>query len=621
MTIINDTTVVIYDSAELKKTLEENNNYTYIYFGSDIVLTTGINISSSKTSVTLDGTYNGVKYLLEDKKSTSASDVITASSASIKKVTVKNMSITGYNYYGVIYVPENNNYKDIVVEYNYVDYVGPQISYHPTGLTRFMDCNIIIQDNYASGNEVSECNKIEIGGNTIITHKSTGNSSFWFRNDNPSLTILKDSLVYFTSEKRELFYGTNNLTFTISKNAEFSVITNSGMGYGTFGTGTTTIEENAKFYLKQQSRNGSYPTWYSYGKLTLNNNSTLSIISNYSNITSSNYNLYFSGANARFILNNPLKVVLYNTVANVIYTSASIPFEFNFTRLNLFNNSITINEEITKANLPTYAWYKNSGITTIKGTFTNSATNISSNNYTEEELANLPSLSNFIFSNKKIMSVGDFQIHVNTLTDTDTELVGLMDNDASILIEYNDVSSVIKASSTGNFSYSYDEALPIGTVITLTAKSQNDLIYHTKVIQIIYTGELILDEASKLINFVFSPISIDPVLCPRKNDLVVVVTDSRANSTSWKLYAALDHDLISSDGKILKDAIVFIDEDGNITNLSTTPILVYTGEGNGGSTKVTNVSFSKNRGILLRISDSIASGVEYESLISWSLEE
>ena len=206
MTIINDTTVVIYDSAELKKTLEENNNYTYIYFGSDIVLTTGINISSSKTSVTLDGTYNGVKYLLEDKKSTSASDVITASSASIKKVTVKNMSITGYNYYGVIYVPENNNYKDIVVEYSYVDYVGPQISYHPTGLTRFMDCNIIIQDNYASGNEVSECNKIEIGGNTIITHKSTGNSSFWFRNDNPSLTILKDSLVYFTSEKREFFY-------------------------------------------------------------------------------------------------------------------------------------------------------------------------------------------------------------------------------------------------------------------------------------------------------------------------------------------------------------------------------------------------------------------------------
>lgn len=308
-------------------------------------------------------------------------------------------------------------------------------------------------------------------------------------------------------------------------------------------------------------------------------------------------------------------------MANVIYTSASIPFEFNFTRLNLFNNSITINEEITKANLPTYAWYKNSGITTIKGTFTNSATNISSNNYTEEELANLPSLSNFIFSNKKIMSVGDFQIHVNTLTDTDTELVGLMDNDASILIEYNDVSSVIKASSTGNFSYSYDEALPIGTVITLTAKSQNDLIYHTKVIQIIYTGELILDETSKLINFVFSPISIDPVLCPRKNDLVVVVTDSRANSTSWKLYAALDHDLISSDGKILKDAIVFIDEDGNITNLSTTPILVYTGEGNGGSTKVTNVSFSKNRGILLRISDSIANGVEYESLISWSLEE
>lgn len=28
------------------------------------------------------------------------------------------MNITGYNYYGVIYVPEGNSYKDVVTEYN-----------------------------------------------------------------------------------------------------------------------------------------------------------------------------------------------------------------------------------------------------------------------------------------------------------------------------------------------------------------------------------------------------------------------------------------------------------------------------------------------------------------------
>lgn len=32
MTIINDTTVVVFSSAELKEALENNNGYTYIYF-------------------------------------------------------------------------------------------------------------------------------------------------------------------------------------------------------------------------------------------------------------------------------------------------------------------------------------------------------------------------------------------------------------------------------------------------------------------------------------------------------------------------------------------------------------------------------------------------------------
>ena len=32
MTIIDDNTVVVFTSDELKNTLENNNNYTYIYF-------------------------------------------------------------------------------------------------------------------------------------------------------------------------------------------------------------------------------------------------------------------------------------------------------------------------------------------------------------------------------------------------------------------------------------------------------------------------------------------------------------------------------------------------------------------------------------------------------------
>lgn len=107
MTIINDTSVVVFTSEELKTVLEQNNNYTQIYFGANITLTSGIKIANSKTNVIIDGTYQDITYTLEDMKNLSASNTINVSSSAIAKVTVANINIIGNNYYGVIYVPES----------------------------------------------------------------------------------------------------------------------------------------------------------------------------------------------------------------------------------------------------------------------------------------------------------------------------------------------------------------------------------------------------------------------------------------------------------------------------------------------------------------------------------
>ena len=124
MTIINGTTVVVFSSAELKEALENNNGYTYIYFGSNITLTSGILISSNKSEVIIDGTYNDIIYEYVDQKKLGTGDGIRVNSALNKKVTVKNMKVVGYNYYGIIYVPESNTFKDTVIEYNNINYVG-----------------------------------------------------------------------------------------------------------------------------------------------------------------------------------------------------------------------------------------------------------------------------------------------------------------------------------------------------------------------------------------------------------------------------------------------------------------------------------------------------------------
>lgn len=621
MTIINENTVVVTSSSELKEALEKDNAYTYIYFGNNITLESGITISKNKNNIVIDGTYNNITYEFTDQKKLGTGDTINISSPTITNVTVKNLKITGYNYYGVIYVPDASGYKNTTVEYNNITYQGPQISFNPYGLTRFINANITIEDSYATGNEVAECNQIEIGGNTTITHKSTSNSTFWFRNANPSFTILKDANVKIVSEKRELFYGVTNLKFTISKNASLYLTTYNGLAYGTNGTETTVIDENALFSITKTNYSGSYATWYSYGTITLNTNSSLLITNDYPNITDNNYNISFQGANTGLYLNNPNKVILYNSKANIFNTSTTVPFSFSYSRINMFDKVVPYSGDISKDNLPTYSWYKNNSLSTISGTFNSTKTTISTNNYTEEELKILPDLTNFNFPNKKILSIGTVPLRLNSITDKDTNMSGITDSNASILIEYNDVSTIVKANEEGIFSYDYQETLDVGTVISFIVKNYDTVLYYNKTVEIVYSGELTLDTATKYFEFKLSPISDNPLLYPRLNDLIITVTDSRVDSSSWKLYATINHDLESDDEIILKDSLVYVNNLGEISILSSTPTLVYTGESNGGSIKVTNISWNENEGILFQLKDYLENKKEYKAEITWILEE
>ena len=105
MLIIDNTTVVVYSYDELKSALE--GTYTYVYLGNNITMTNGIKINRLTKELIINGTYEGITYILEDKKSLSASDTITISSNITTKITVCNVKFIGYNYYGIIYIPDS----------------------------------------------------------------------------------------------------------------------------------------------------------------------------------------------------------------------------------------------------------------------------------------------------------------------------------------------------------------------------------------------------------------------------------------------------------------------------------------------------------------------------------
>ena len=543
MTIINNNTVVVYTFEELKSCLSENNSYNYIYLGNNITLTSGIIISSTKNSITIDGTYNNIKYTYEDKKSLSYNDTISVRSSNINKVTVKNINVIGNNYYGIIYVPEDNNLQNVIIEYNNLSYSGPQITFHPTGLSRYIDCNIKIVNSYTNANEVAECNRIEIGGTTSITHESTSDSTFWYRGQNtPYFKILENSNVTIESINRELFYGTSNLELDILSNSTFLLTTALGMGYGTYGTGNVLIESNSFFKITQTKQNGSYPTWYCNGSFIMNENSSLIMINNYPSINASNYNIYFRTDLSSLILNNPKEVVLYNSKANVIHSDKNISFNLTYSRINMWMSSASIDIAGSLEDIPTYSWYKNIDLSNVTGTISSSKTTIISHNYTEEELTNLPPLDNFKLDSSKALSIGNMPLYLEAVTDQTSILKGYTTPSSDIKISYLDNTKTVTSNTNGYFELSLDNTLPIGTNITYLANVKNSFIYQEKTIEIVYAGELILSSVPKNIKFKTIPFSKEPLLCPTGEEISITIIDSRIASSVWPLYAKINHD-------------------------------------------------------------------------------
>lgn len=65
-------------------------------------------------------------------------------------------------------------YINVVVTYKNITYNGPQIAYHPSGLSVYENLNInIIASTATVANEVAEAGSLKTGGKTTITHSAT----------------------------------------------------------------------------------------------------------------------------------------------------------------------------------------------------------------------------------------------------------------------------------------------------------------------------------------------------------------------------------------------------------------------------------------------------------------
>ena len=615
--IINNNTVVVTNSDELKQAVSEDNGYDYIYLGSDIIATSGFIINSNKVKVTIDGTYNNVKYTYTNNLSLEAT-VIKASTTN-KRIILKNMNIVSSHGYGVVYVPSHPNYSNVVVEYNNINFSGIELSQNYYGTTKIIDSLIDAKDtNNVSTQRVCDSNRIIIGGNTIITSSSSTNTVFFFNDVIPSyIKIVPNSNVSITTNK-ELMNGTNRLDLMVGHGSEFLLTTGNGFAITTtHGARNVLIEEMANFTFIEKSHQ-RVPMWNVFGDFIVKEGASISVINTYMTTPTDNYNIYFKGTNQKFVLDNPKYVNIYTKNANVVYTNNPVDFAFSFSRINMWIYALDYISACSLDDTPALYWYKETTPAKITGVFNKDSTTVTSHNFTDTELSSISDINSFSFQGKKILTIGMLKINVHPITDSTNVISGHTIPYAKVKIEYDNKSLTASADENGLFEANVDSAIAENTRVKITS-CLNSFFTERKVTTP-FMGELTLLKATENIPFSMKISSTNPIVLPKKNETVVTVVDSRVNSTNWKLYLNYTNPMIESTGKVLIDSLLFKKFNNEEIFLKTTKKLIYESNDNGGVVNVSNITFSTDKGLFLRPSKDLLEDEDYSTIIVWSVE-
>lgn len=642
MIVINPTTVAVFDAAELADAVSAQHIYEYIYLAQNIQLTSRIDIAPTKATLTFDGNYpEGEMHTITDINSVFDTDTLGVRATSNIQLTFRNMQMIGRNYFGIPYIAsdfvDNHN---VTVSYENVSYAGPQMVYHPDGQVRFTNCNIRI---YLTGSseaqEVAEANSIVLGGIIRISHESTNSTRavFWFHGDSSTaaLTVLPDADVNITSLNNYFMFNMEVLgsaipvRYDIQSGAKFILHTHSGISYNAaHRVSTCHVGTGATFSYVQTAANGSNSSLYLNSSLTVEQNAEFYMQADYASAPSL---VHFRTTGAQLNVSNPKSFVLYSRSGNVLSFEAATTTNFQLTggQMNYWNPSTAFTANAgSLTDIPLYKWAKADwSAFSLQGTVSSTSTTVTGSSATEAELGN--SFSNFHLHTAHAFSLGNLFIDANLILDDGSPITGTTEPGAILQIRYTteQTGHVLNSAADANGNFSVEVSgqtpanIPAGTAVEIWANTPF-LISHISTTAVV-AGELSLESVPLRIRFGLPNLTAGTNIFLQRyfpeNDEPILVLDSRALSTSWELLAAISDDPQTEDQHILQSALVFRDDTGGLTALGQTPIVVYAGEPNEGTTKQTSITWESLEGILLHVKEPIRLRTEYSTTILWSL--
>jgi len=638
MTLLDENTRMVINSAELKDAVEDM-DVDYIYIGANINLDRGITIPSSKQRLTFDGLYDGVTYTFTDMDNISLVNTLGIRTQSNIILTFKNMVMVGHNYYGIPYVagdawPFIDN-VNVSVIYDHVTYNGPQIAYNPDGLSRIVNCDITISYPRvpARAQEVGEVNRVEFEGVNTINHRSMNNAVFWFRGSTVGtayLRVLSNAQViintnnYFMFNMVPLTATTQNPVRyeilplgSLTINSDHGISLNSNHRVSSF-----LVDANGSFNYIQGRANGTNSSLYANGDFIVSEGASVYMQADFT-AAQPLINFITGTIPAQLSVNNPKSFVLYDSTNAPITlaSSATRNFILRGGQINYWDIATPFPEAGEIGDSPKDQWFRSDwSYFDFTGNITSMQTNVTGTSLTPEEQDDLPPIGNLVFGSARVISIGDLPIVADPAIDNGRPITGVTEPGADLLITYTiesvDYSFEAKADENGRFISNPLMSIPAG--IEVTVKANIPFLITTIKLLVAITGDITIEDAPEYITIMIPPISKNPVILPRREpEEPVIIVDTRVYGTQWKLFASITGPLKTESGETLENAVIFKNDDGDIVELSNVPFLVYTGESSAGTT---NVFWSKERGILVRVNEPIRSGVEYSTHLVWELQ-
>ena len=124
-----------------------------------------------------------------------------------KEVQIKNIKTINPNIYGIICVPVDDSYDEIVTSYDNIIFNGTQPSFNPYGTVKINNSNITIEStSEIESEEICEAERVIIGGKTNIISSSPNLPLFSFRSDstNPSVIFCAKVMLSYQPTQENL---------------------------------------------------------------------------------------------------------------------------------------------------------------------------------------------------------------------------------------------------------------------------------------------------------------------------------------------------------------------------------------------------------------------------------